>query len=355
MHTQLPTFTSAQWTVTTLLDSISHELLSDTRCAALRMFAYAVTEPGWQELRSSILHWLGRRRHRTAVVYAGTDHALTDPDALRAMLSDGVEVRVMRTYHGIYHPKLFWLLGDQTHRVWVGSNNITREGLLHNVEFATLIKADQSSPELDRWFQEVHNASEPFDEQLVRSYETERRAYAQKRSTAGTFTWSRREEPPLPPTRPAATSGGRMPRRSRPRTLPRQAHLVVQTGDLVVEIMPRETGPDGKQIQLPKEAAVRFFGLQNSVGASRQLTLSPIGTMQSRTLTMTLFGNNTARLSITELDYRDRPCVIIFHPQGRGSFAFEIVQQSIFPARYRRLLSLCGNQTRADSRHWSIT
>ena len=130
---------------------------------------------------------------------------------------------------------------------------------------------------------------------------------------------------------------------------------MVQTGDLVVEIMPRETGPDGKQIQLPKEAAVRFFGLQNSVGASRQLTLSPIGTMQSRTLTMTLFGNNTARLSITELDYRDRPCVIIFHPQGRGSFAFEIVQQSIFPARYRRLLSLCGNQTRADSRHWSIT
>ena len=118
--------------------------------------------------------------------------------------------------------------------------------------------------------------------------------------------------------------------------------------------MPRETGPDGKQIQLPKDAVVRFFGLDNRIGASRQLTLTPIGSQRPRALTMTLFANNTARLSLAELDYRDRPCVIVFHPTGNHRFAFEIVQRSIFPTRYRGLVRLCANQTRSDSRRWAI-
>ncbi len=353
MHAQLPTFTSAQWTVTSLRDSLRHELLSDTRCVTLRLFANAITQPGWQEIRPAVIRWFRGRRQRTVVVYAGTDHALTEPDALRAMSADGLDVRLMRTYHGIYHPKLFWLLGDHTHCVWVGSNNITREGLLHNVEFATLIKTHQIHPDLDQWFQGVHGASEPFGEPLVGSYEAERRAYATRRATVGTFTWSQREEPILPPTRRRA---GRRDasQRQRSHTQARGTHLQDRAGELVVEVMPRETGPDGKQIQLPKDAVVRFFGLQNRIGASRQLTLTPTGGTQSRTLTMTLFRNNTARLSITELDYRDRPCVIVFHPLGGSRFQFEIVQQSIFPARYRRLIGLCGNQTRAGSRQWTI-
>ena len=107
-------------------------------------------------------------------------------------------------------------------------------------------------------------------------------------------------------------------------------------------------------MQLPKAAVVRFFGLADRIGASRQLGLTPSGSTARRALTMTIFGNNTARLSINELDYRDRPCVIVFHKTGNAEFQFEIVRQSIYPDRYRSLLAACTNQTRAGSRQWTI-
>jgi hypothetical protein len=293
-----------------------------------------------------------RQGGRTVVAYVGTDHGLTEPDVLRRMRSDGVEVRLMRTYHGIFHPKVLWLSGPSTNLLWVGSNNITRDGLLHNVEFATLISSKRCNPDLDSWFRNVHLASETFADSLLDSYEAERRAFAAKRSSVGTFTWSQREEPPTTPSASRTRSRRRPQRQQAPAR--RGRTVLGQSNDLVVEIMPRETGLDGKQIQLPKNAAVRFFGLPNQIGASRQVTLTPVGTADARTLTMTVFENNTTRLSLTELDYRDRPCVIVFHPQGNRAFAFEIVQQSIFPGRYRRLIGLCGNQTRTGSRRWAI-
>ena len=351
MTDHLPTFTSAEWTVTALLDSIKAELDSDECGLVLRIFAYAISDPGWRELRPSVLQWLGADDSRSVIAYVGTDHALTDPDALRSMEDDGIEIRIMRKYHGIFHPKVLWLSGADTHVVWIGSNNITREGLLHNIEFASVIRCHEENADLGQWFARIHDASEACTPRLLTSYESERRAFATARSTVGTFTWSQREEPPLPTTRGGRTS--RRTRRTRTRTR-RRTQLLEESGDLVVEIMPRETGLDGKQIQLPKNAVVQFFGLRNHLGASRQITLTPVGTTRSRTLTMTLFGNNTARLSITELDYRDRPCVMLFHPDGRGTFSFEIIQQSIFPGRYRRLLALCGNQTRTGSRRWCV-
>ena len=69
---------------------------------------------------------------------------------------------------------------------------------------------------------------------------------------------------------------------------------------------------------------------------------------------MTVFGNNTVRLVISDLDYRDRPCVLVFREVSNGSFEYEIVPQSIFPSRYKTLLGLCTKQTRQDSRRWGI-
>jgi len=69
---------------------------------------------------------------------------------------------------------------------------------------------------------------------------------------------------------------------------------------------------------------------------------------------MTVFSNNTVRLSINELDYRDRPCVIVFHKGKNDVIVFDIVQESIFPTRYRKLIGMCKNQTREGSRRWVI-
>lgn len=346
MKTHLPTFTSASWTVNSLCDSLQREISADLHCDTFRIFAYAVTGPGWRELRSTVRKWLRAKNGRSVVAFIGTDHALTEPDALRAMEKDGVYVRIMRKYHGIYHAKVFWLAGDTRHYVWVGSNNLTREGLLQNVEFATLIKSSDVNPELNQWFRNIDLASDPLDETLLTDYENQRYSFARKRSSAGTFTWRKREDPA-----PSLTALSKRPKghaRSRTRI------LAAQSGDLVVQVMPLETGLDGKQMQLPKEATVQFFSLRDRIGSSQHITLSPVGTTESRALTITIFGNNTSRLSIHELDYRDRPCVIVFHRTAQSNYSFEIVQQSIFPERYRALLGQCRNQTREGSRRWTI-
>jgi hypothetical protein len=332
------------------------ELDADDSCTTLRFFAYAATLSGWQEIRRAIRTWMSLTKNRAAIGYVGTDHAITDPDAIRQMQRDKIDIRVMTTYSGIYHPKVFWLAGTRKDLVWVGSNNLTRDGLVQNIEFSTLIRSHQENPDLRNWFEHVHAASEPFSESLLRNYEGERRLFAAQRAAMGTFTWSMKREPQ---TQVTETTHTRV-RNSSPSTTraksntPKSTILPGNKGDLVVEVMPLETGLDGKQMQLPKAAVVRFFGLTNSIGASRRITLNPVGTSEQRTLTMTIFSNNTARLSINELDYRDRPCVIIFHKAAPASFLFEIVRQSIYPGRYRRLLACCINQTRLGSRRWTI-
>jgi len=347
---QLPTFTSASWTVTGLLDSLKSELTADAACNQMRFFAYAVTLSGWQEIRDVFNEWKGRVNDRSTIGYIGTDHALTDPEAIRKMQRDGIEIRVMTAYNGVFHPKVFWLSGPRSNLVWVGSNNLTRDGLIQNIEFSTLIKSQHDNPDLRRWFDNVHSASEPISDTLLKNYEDERRVFALSRSATGTFTWSMRREAPQPTTAPARNPA------TTPATVPVTALNLLPgiRGDLVVEVMPLETGLDGKQMQLPKSAVVQFFGLDDHVGATRQVTLTPIGTAARRDLTITIFGNNTARLSINELDYRDRPCVIVFHKTGNAAFQFEIVRQSIYPVRFRTLLARCANQTRQGSRRWII-
>jgi hypothetical protein len=333
----LPTLTSGTWTTTALLQSLDHELRRDRVATRLAIFAYAVTSPGWRELCPACILWLRRGAGRKIVAYVGTDHGLSDPEALREMARSGVEVRIMRRYQGIFHAKVFWLRGPDRNRLWVGSNNLTREGLLNNIEFALMVESPDENPDLIRWQETIHSGSEPMSDELINSYEAERQEFARGRaSSPGTFTWSRKEEPAEPRERPTK----RRPRMGR--------------RELIVEIMPLETGSGGAQIQLPKQAAIQFFDLADSEGASRHISLTPVGTNDTRKLKMTLFGNNTIRLNISDLDYRDRPCLLVFQSNEGENFSFEIVKESLFPTRYRRLLAQCSNQTRIGSRRWTI-
>jgi hypothetical protein len=326
----LPTFVSAAWTVTGLRDSVTSSLASNKWGNKLSLFFYAVTEQGWREIRNSVQTWKSSGPNRHIVAYVGTDHGITEPEALQLMHKDGVSVRLLSNYQGIFHPKVLWLAGNAKNSLWVGSNNLTRDALLHNIEFAVQIDCPSAPPELIEWSAHVHAASVPFDEALLKSYGDERRSFATSRAAAGTFTWTKKKEPA------AVAAPG------------------VEKGDLVIEVMPLETGIDGKQIQLPKAAAVGFFGLADHAGASRRLSLTQKATSETRTLTMTIFENYSVRLSINELDYRDRPCVMIFHALSGNKFEFEIVQRSLFPTRYGALLKLCSRRTREGSRRWTI-
>lgn len=243
------------------------------------------------------------KKDRRILAYVGTDHAITEPKALSDMQSDNVSVHIMERYHG----------------------------LLYNIEFAVAVRSKSVPIELKKWADAVATGSTELTDDLLRSYELERQKFENNRAKAKatTFTWGRKREP------------GK-------KTSPR-----VAKGDLIVEVMPKETGLDGAQLQLPMEAAEDFFGLKGS-GDTMTVKLQSVKSKDINILTMTIFANNTVRVSIRELEYRDRPCVIVFRKAPPDIIKYEIVAQSIFPTRYKMLLDLCVKQTRSGSRHWVI-
>ena len=275
--------------------------------------------------------WLRRRPYRTVTAYVGTDHALTDPAALTLMQDDGVDVRLMNVYRGIFHPKVVWLAGRGSNVVWVGSNNLTKDGLLNNIEFAVVIEAKATELGFTQWVDAVAAGSTPLTSELLNSYRAERQSFEKKRATAKdtTFTWSRKREPAKRP--PSAQ---------------------LRKGDLILEIMPEETR-GGTQVQFPKAAANAFFGLAK-IGQHKTIHLRRRGGAESRELIITVFSNSTVRVSVSELEYRDRPCVIVFRKSAGDRVTFDIVPESIFPSRYRDLIRSCVNQTRTGSRRWAI-
>jgi len=344
MNSPLPTLTSGSWALTELVGSLRTTLSRDSLGEELLVFAYAVSLSGWNQIRQDIASWRKAKSRRRVIAYVGTDHGLTAPEALRAMQTDGVEVHVMVMYSGTYHPKVFWLRHSKQNFLWIGSNNLTRNGLLNNIEFAALIQCAAVSPSLSSWLAEVQSGSQPLTRARLRSYAKERQEYSKSRAKAkiGEFTWTKKSEPPLSASAARTPSSGTA-------IVPRLG----ASGDLVVEVMPKETGTSGNQVQIPKTPAATYFGLPGTAGSSISVTLSPLGVAASRTCTMKSYGNDTRRLQINELDFTDRPCVIVFHRTATHTYDFEIVSQSVFPSRYATLLA-GSTQTSPRSKRWRI-
>ncbi len=367
-----PTLRSAAWTMTGFLDAATHLLQTDRASSELRLYFYAVTGAGWRELSAAADTWKRAIGGRSITAYVGTDHALTDPAALTVMRDGGVAIRLLRRYNGVYHPKVVWFVEAGAGHLLVGSNNLTLDGLKSNIEFATLTRLGGPDTSLDAWHSAVHAGSDPIDDDLLKAYGKEREAFGEARAkakVAGTFTWSKRASAGGPPVAAAPARGvgaapAAAPRAPAARPLaPAPAAAAgapglgigigaSTRGDLVLEIMPRETGTGGSQVQAPMRAARSFFGLGVGRHAQVAVSLRNVLTGEDRPLTMTRFSNSTARLVIRELDYRDRPCVVQFRRTGPGTFDFEIVRESIDPTRYRELIRRCGAPTRSGSRRW---
>ena len=328
---------TATWAVTDFLAAAERVCETDKQSHQLRLYFYAATESGWKRLRKSILNWCKARDDRTVTAYIGTDHALSDAAALEAMRSEGVEVRLMRHYRGVFHPKVIWFVGKAGSTILAGSNNLTEDGLRNNIEFATVTTLAKVDANLKTWHDEIHKASAPATAALIKSYAKEKEKYGKQRATSGQggdFTWSKRTSGAAAKKSKAAKAGG-----------PGGARLIL-------EVMPRETSVEGRQVQIPLDAARRFFGLGKTVGSSINLDLTNVDTQESRSLVFTLNRNATARLSIRELEYGSRPCVLIFTKQGRVRFDFELVRRAIDPSRFNALIAEC-KQT-PPARRWKL-
>ena len=329
----LPTWVSGKWSIAAFRDSLISNLQTDRSCTTLCMYFYAVTRSGWDQLRRTVLEWQSCNKKRTVLLFVGTDHGITDPSALTRISADGVDVRLMREYNGVFHPKVVWLQGSKSHAIWVGSNNLTRDGLMNNVEFALIARTRERPLALNRWAQAIEAASTKLTPELLRSYETQRRQFENKRARTGTatFTWKGRVAKKKKKTAPA-----------------------MEDGSLIIEVMQRETGGGRRQLQLPVKAASEFFGV-TGVGSSDTIALREKNGSLIQQLTITVFDNSTVRIVISNLEYRDRPCVLVFRKIGDKRFEYEIVSESVSPNRYKSLLALCTNQTRRGSRRWVIT
>lgn len=336
----LPTYTLNGTLTEDLKTSVFAALTGSKDEDRLDLFYYSASVAGWRLVAPTVTAWAKGKNGRQARAFVGTDHGFTDPLALAEMLAAGIDVRVVTMHAGIYHPKVVILRGAAGGSAWVGSNNLSESALIKNVEFALKTDFKNGPPgPLVKWIAAIEAASEPLTQVLLKSYENERNAFEKKTAsfTAPKFVWSKRRAPK------AAAAGA-------PAAPPPVAAL---PGALIMEITPRETGGDGKQVQPPLKTVGSFFGLPGGPGASRVIQARMKGIATSHPLTLTRQMNLTARLVIAELDYSHRPGFLVFEKVG-PVFEYEIVTQADEPARYGQLAALATNQTRPGSRHWKV-
>lgn len=331
----LPTWSLSGGTVrTSFRDSLTQFLESDNSSNRLNIYLYEVTQAGWEAIWPSIEIWLSRRRNRRANVYCGLSNWLSEPAALSEMIEAlPRKVWVIKRGHGIFHPKSYIFRSRRRAYCFVGSNNLTRAGMSSNFEMGarlTVPDTDNANWQaLDEWESTVQSISTLLTKDLLTIYEEE---FAQMRR--------------LPREHPGIVGKSRV----RFHATATSAGLPSARG-VVMEVMPKETGTGGSQLQIPKQVAVSLFGLTQ--GGRRNVTLRDVETGDVANLTLTDYGNNTRRLSIGRLRQVERPRVIWFKERG-ARFDFNIVSKVTDPSEYDRLLSLCPFQTSSNSKRWGM-
>lgn len=109
---------------------------------------------------------------------AGTDNAVTHPEALYAARDHGWKIRLGRALKGIYHPKL--LVAGQKFSAsgtiqelcctYVGSSNLTMGGLEKNVECGLIANANGCLESASHVFAELWKNAAPASEAELRHY-----------------------------------------------------------------------------------------------------------------------------------------------------------------------------------------
>jgi hypothetical protein len=198
--------------------------------------------------------------------------------------------------------------GPAAHRIWIGSNNLTQDGLNKQRRVRRRVTA--------RGYSEGVAVVERGSHRWERGAER-RVAEFVRNSSAG-------------PSRPAASRQCRClclesPARNRQaeedRLLP--APVTSSWKSCLKRPDLTETTSDSY------ESCDCILRARVPTRSSTTIHLRSSRTREWKQLTMTRFANKTARLSLHDLEYRDRPCVIIFHRRGR-EVRYEIVPQSTF-------------------------
>jgi hypothetical protein len=331
----LPTWSIRSGAVTTRFrDALVRYLARDSSANQLNMYFYEVTRSGWKAVWPSIRKWQRKKSGRRAYMYCGLSNWLSDPEALEEMMRHlPGRVWVVQRSHGVFHPKAFIFRGSRTATCFIGSNNLTEAGLNSNFELGVQLEVRKTDNKGWRWLNDwettVRGVATPLTQEILAIYREEYRHMTR-----------------LPRNSPGVVGKNR----ARLATAARSAGLP-SPKVAVLEVMPRETGTGGSQLQIPKEIAMALFNLPP--GGQRQVVLRDANTGVQTTLTLTDYGNNTRRLSIHRLTQVPRPRIIWFR-RIDGVFEFDIVSRVSDPTEFDRLLALCPFQTTSRSKRWGM-
>ena len=109
---------------------------------------------------------------------AGTDSAITHPEALYAAQDQGWKIRLGKSLKGIFHPKIV-VAGQKFSKsgaiqnlccVYVGSSNLTAGGLSKNVECGLIADADGCLVSASDVFAELWKMAKPATDAELRNY-----------------------------------------------------------------------------------------------------------------------------------------------------------------------------------------
>jgi HKD family nuclease len=151
-----------------------YQSLASTRPAVVGIAAAFVSTEGVRQL-VRILRACGEPACR---LVAGTDNAITHPQALYSARDQGWDLRLGRSNGGIFHPKLI-IAGDRFARnggipnlssVYVGSSNLTNGGLTSNVECGFIASSEGCLTSASVAFAELWRAAGRATDADLRNY-----------------------------------------------------------------------------------------------------------------------------------------------------------------------------------------
>ena len=109
---------------------------------------------------------------------AGTDYAITHPEALSLAMELGWRVRIGRSNRGVFHPKL--VVACQAFRssgalrnpssIYVGSANLTTGGLRHNVECGIVVNDVSYATEAGEAFAKLWQEADQLTSKWLKNY-----------------------------------------------------------------------------------------------------------------------------------------------------------------------------------------
>jgi PLD-like domain len=314
-------------------DQLVEYLKKDKSSKILNMYFYAITKAGWDDIWPYIKIWKAKNNTRAVFIYCGLANSVTDPRALAEMLKLLPNHSFLVTKRPpVFHPKAFIFYEKNHATCFIGSNNLSGPGLGSNYELGVVIrhtKAELATPNgLIKWEKAVKSVAKPLTNQLLSMYKEEYDKMARLPRNPGVVGKKRASNLQV-----ASAAGLPLP------------------GTAILEVMPKETGSGGSQLQIPKAVAEAFFSLPS--GGQMSIQLLDNKTKNNSTLTFTDYGNNTRRLCINRLAVEPRPCVIWFK-RKQNTYIFDIASQESNPREYDRLLLLCTFQTNSTSKRWGM-